>query len=259
MDGQLEVVHCDFFKLDPFSQSSMSPPVMHSETLFETLGISEVQWTADVPIKVVGIFSQKNERNMLWKLIYSLYERLSVYRYGRVELNMFISEKQYMQLTALPGNMKKYQAISVMYQAACDIQLLHMEPWSSFSTSSKCGSLSIPKSVIVPNDHLCLVRITPRRTFFTEGLTPANAATFVVMVKQCLIKRKAKLVDKLESWNPGTGHKLLRQLDIPEDIVTGNVYPEEYKQLFEAMQCSEELNKSWIFDEVLENVQFCGY
>lgn len=49
----------------------------------------------DVPVKVIGIFSQRNERNMLWKLVYALYERLSVFRYGRVELVMFISEKEY--------------------------------------------------------------------------------------------------------------------------------------------------------------------
>ncbi|MCJ8737252.1 hypothetical protein PDJAM_G00022000 [Pangasius djambal] len=93
LDGQLQVIHCDFFKLDPIGQGSMKPPAMFSEKLFSDLGISEVPWTADVLVKVVGIFSQRNERNMLWKLIYALYERLSVFRYGRVELIMFISER----------------------------------------------------------------------------------------------------------------------------------------------------------------------
>ncbi|XP_029449810.1 dimethyladenosine transferase 2, mitochondrial [Rhinatrema bivittatum] len=254
LNGQLEVVHCDFFKLDPLGYGPMKPPAMYSAKLFEKLGISEVPWTADVPVKVVGIFSQKNERNMLWKLIYSLYEQISIYRYGRIELNMFISEKEYKKLIAKPGDMRNYKALSVLGQIACDIQLLHMEPWSSFLTSG-CGRLSIPRSVYVPNDHLCLVRITPRRNLFTAHLSKLNSATFVLMVKVCLAKRKAKLIDRLNSWSTDSGQSLLQQLEIPEDILTGNLYPEEYKCVFEAMEHSIEFNQSWFFNEVLESTR----
>ena len=47
-------------------------------------------------MKVVGILPQRNERGMLLKMVYALFERLSVYRYGRIELNIFISEKEYL-------------------------------------------------------------------------------------------------------------------------------------------------------------------
>jgi hypothetical protein len=48
-----------------------------------------------VPFKVIGIFPLKNERKALWKLLYDLYSCTSIYKYGRVELNMFIGEKEY--------------------------------------------------------------------------------------------------------------------------------------------------------------------
>ncbi|MBN3293020.1 TFB2M transferase, partial [Polypterus senegalus] len=256
LEGQLDVMYCDFFRLDPIGRGLPKPPIMHSEKLFNDLGISEVPWIADIPIKVVGIFSQRNERNMLWRLIYALFECLSIFRYGRVEMNVFISENEYTKLTAQPGNMRHYQALSVLWQVACDIEVLHKEPWSSFVTSSKHSGL--PKSML-PNDHLCLVRMTPRRNLFSDTLTTSNSATFVMMVKQCLAKRKAKLIDRLDSWSTGSGKKLLEQLKLPHDILTGQVYPEEYKHLFEAIEHSEEFTQSWLYDEILENTQKTGF
>lgn len=251
--GQLEVVYCDFFRLDPLGCGSMKPPAMYSEKLFENLGILAVPWTADVPVKIIGFLPQKKERNTLWKFIFVMYERSSIYRYGRIELNMFVSEKEYKVLTAKPGELRSYQALSVLWQTACEIQLLHMEPWSSFLTNSKTRGLGIPKSMLLPNDHLCLVRMTPRRNLFTGGMTTTNSSIFIHMVKQCLTKRKSKLIDKLNSWSPDSGSKLLRELEIPENIITGNLYPEEYRRLFEAMEHSKEFSQSWLYDEVLEN------
>ncbi|XP_053158380.1 dimethyladenosine transferase 2, mitochondrial [Hemicordylus capensis] len=253
LDGQLEVVHCDFFRLDPLGVGSMRPPIMYSETLFENLDILAVPWTADVPLKVVGIVPHKRERNLLWKHIYALYEQNSIYRYGRTELNLFVSEKEYKTLVAKPEETRIYQALSVLWQTACDIELLHMEPWSSYSTNSRNGRLSIPKSVLVQNNHLCLVRMTPRKNLFTESLTTINSSIFIVMVKQSLAKCRTKLIDKLNLWSCGSGKKLLRQLEIPENITTGSLYPEQYKCLFEAMVQSKEFDQSWLYDDSLED------
>ncbi|XP_038671406.1 dimethyladenosine transferase 2, mitochondrial isoform X2 [Scyliorhinus canicula] len=253
LNGQLEVVHCDFFKLDPIGRGPVRPPAMFSEKLFDDLGIPPVAWSEDIPIRVVGIFPQRNERSMIWKLIYAIYERISVFQHGRIEMNMFMSEKEYTKLTAEAGNLKNYQALAALCQIACEIQLLHKEPWSSFATNSKNGACAIPRSSLT-NDHLCLVRLTPRRDLFTQTLTAANSSTLVLMLKQCLIKRKAKLIDRLESWCPGSGEKLLMQLNLPGDVLTGDVHPEEYKELFEAMEHSQDFRQSWLYDEVLENI-----
>ncbi|KFP98049.1 hypothetical protein N330_04116, partial [Leptosomus discolor] len=255
LDGQLKVIYGDFFRLDPLAVGTVKPPALCSDKLFETMGVAAVPWSADVPVKIFGILPQKNERSTLWRLLFALYECNSIYRYGRVELNIFMSEKEYKVLTGKPGDARAYQALTVLWQVGCEIQLLHMEPWSSFVTNLKNGGLAVPKSMWLPNDHLCLVRLTPHQNLFTGSLKPTNSATFIFMVKQSFAKPKSRLIDRLNSWSLDNSGKLLRQLEIPKNAATRNLYPEDYRRLFEALQNSNMFTETWFHDNVLESIR----
>uniref|UniRef100_A0A8B9SIY0 rRNA adenine N(6)-methyltransferase n=1 Tax=Anas platyrhynchos TaxID=8839 RepID=A0A8B9SIY0_ANAPL len=246
LDGQLKVIYGDFFRLDPLVTGTVKPPAVCSDKLFELL-LHTIE--TDVPVKIFGILPQKKERNTLWRLLFILYECSSIFRYGRVELNIFISEKEYKVLTAKPGESRAYQALSVLCQVGCEIQLLHMVSLLYQMTQVSCYKCWLP------NDHLCLVRLTPQRDLFSEGLKPTNSATFIFMVKQCLAKRKSRLTDRLNSWSLDNSGQLLKALEIPTDVVTGNLYPEDYKRLFEALQNSSVFTESWFHDEVLESIR----
>ncbi|XP_078012402.1 dimethyladenosine transferase 2, mitochondrial [Phascolarctos cinereus] len=247
---QLEVIYCDFFHRDP-SNITTPPPAMFTETLFKNLGISKVPWAADVPVKIVGFFPTKTERIVLWKLLYDLYSCSSIYNYGRIELNMFISEKEYKKIISKPGE-KDYQTLSVLWQTACEIKLLHMEPLSSFVTF-KNGKLTSLKSKELKNKQLCFIQLTPRRNLFTNNLTPVNSYNFMCLVKQCLHKSRSKLIDIFNSWCVCDAEDLLQQLKKQKDEPVGILCPEEFKYLFEALESSETFTQKWLYDYSQQN------
>lgn len=116
---------------------------------------------------------------------------------------------------ANPKNPNLYQALSVLWQVACEIKLLHMEPWSSFDIYTQNGQLEKPKrreSLEELQQNLCLIQLTPRRTLFTENLTPINYDVFFHMLKQCFMKRNAKLIDHLHSLSPVDAMDILKKI-----------------------------------------------
>ncbi|TRY65773.1 hypothetical protein DNTS_029333 [Danionella cerebrum] len=233
LDEKLDLVHCDFFRLDTNSTEELRPSAMTMKKIFSDLGISEI----------FAIIDRKYEQNLLWRFIYNLFDRYSFYYYGRLELIIFITQKQYMALVAPTRNYVHYLAYSVLAQMACDIELLHEEPLSSFLITN--GN-SVKKHL---NQNLCMVRITPRKDLFSGVLTPLNSSTLVMMVKQCLVKRKSLLMKHIDSWSPGMGFRMISKLGYPYDVKTGDVSPNDYKLLFEMMKQSGNFGYSWLFME----------
>jgi len=41
--------------------------------------------------------------------------------------------------------------------------------------------------------------------------------------------------------------------------MTGDVYPDEYKRLFELMEQSGNFTESWLYEEMLENTTHTGH
>ncbi|XP_028611106.1 dimethyladenosine transferase 2, mitochondrial isoform X1 [Grammomys surdaster] len=257
MYGELQVVHCDFFKMDPRYQEMVRPD-MNSHAIFQNLGIKAVPWSAGVPIKVFGILPNKHERRVLWKILFDLYSCESIYRYGRVELNIFISEKEFRKLIATPKRPDLYQVLGVLWQVACEIKFLHMEPWSSFSVHMENGHLEKSKhseSLNLLKQNLYLVRMTPRRTLFTENLSPLNYDIFFHLVKHCFGKRNASIVHHLRSLSSVDPINILRQIRKNPGDAAGRMYPHDFKRLFETIERSEDCVFKWIYDYCSEDIE----
>ena len=50
-------------------------------------------------VRVVGIMPHMTEKNKMWRLVYALLERQSIFHYGRIELNLLMSEREYLVRT----------------------------------------------------------------------------------------------------------------------------------------------------------------
>ncbi|XP_004853542.1 dimethyladenosine transferase 2, mitochondrial isoform X1 [Heterocephalus glaber] len=252
LNGKLQVVHCDFFKMDPDNHNTVRPPVVLSQELFPSLGIKANSWSEDIPFKVVGIFPQKNEMKPLWKLLHDVYTCSSIYRYGRVQLCMFISESQYEKLIADPTNPNLYHVLSVLWQVSCEIKLLYKAPVAALDghikkrqPAAKCSS---------KHQNLCFIQITPRKTLFTEYLTPINYDIFFHMVKQCFGRRSAFLTHHLHSLTPYDPVTILNKAKIETNMKTCDMYPQGYKHLFETIERSSDNDSKWLYDRLLEDI-----
>ncbi|XP_035871981.1 dimethyladenosine transferase 2, mitochondrial isoform X3 [Phyllostomus discolor] len=236
LGGKLHVVHCDFFKLDPRSFGVVKPTV-DSRVLLQDLGIETLSWAKGIPLKVVGIFPAKNEKKLIWKFLHDIYSCTSLYRYGRVELNFFMNETDCQKVMANPQNRNLYQALSVLWQVACEVKLLHTEPLEQQT-----------------QQNLCFVQFTPRRNLFTQNLTPVNYDVFFHMLKQCFLKRNAKLIHQLHSLSPVDAEVILKKIRQKGTTKITDMYPADFKRLFETIERSKDYSCKWLYDDFMEDV-----
>ncbi|XP_041491271.1 dimethyladenosine transferase 2, mitochondrial [Microtus oregoni] len=257
MEGELQAVHCDFFKMDPRHQEIIKPKYS-SQVIFQDLGIQAASWTAGVPIKVFGILPNKYGRRILWKTLFDLYSCDSIFRYGRIELNLFVTEKEFQKLIATPKRPDLYQVLSVLWQVACDIKFILMEPWSSFSVYTENGHLEktkLKESLKSMKQNLYFIQMTPRKGLFTEHLSPLNYDIFFHMVKHCFGKRSAPIIQHLSSLSTVEPIDVLRQVRLNPGATILQMYPQDFKRLFETIERSEDTIFKWIYNESLEDIR----
>ncbi|XP_005374849.1 PREDICTED: dimethyladenosine transferase 2, mitochondrial [Chinchilla lanigera] len=235
LNRKLEVVHCDFFKMDPTRHNLVRPPIVLSQELFPSLGIEANSWLEDTPFKVVGMLPMSNEKKALWKLLHDLYTCSSIYRYGRVELYMLISESQFEKLIANPTNPYLYHVLSVLWQVSCEIKLLH--------------------KASLKHRNVCFIQMTPRKNLFTEYLTPINYDIFFHMVKQCFGRRRALVIQHLHSLTPYDPLTIMNEANIETKVKPSDIYPQDFKNLFETIERSSDDDNKWLYDRVIEDLQ----
>ncbi|XP_066281892.1 dimethyladenosine transferase 2, mitochondrial-like [Branchiostoma lanceolatum] len=252
---RLHVKYADFFRIDPLGDGVVKQPAISSVELFNK--VQPAHWKEEAVVRVVGMLSQEKEKTHLRHMCYRVLERSSLFEYGRMELNLFITEKVYNMITAPPGvDLVVYESTSILCQACFDIQLLLKEPNSRFLPVQVKGKTSYKHKANADrfvNDHMCLVRLTPKATLFDQGLTPQNGSQFIFLVRQLMAKPRAKLTDRMEIWVPGSLN-ILSDLGLRPDMRAGDLSPTQFMKLFLLLLKSGSFHNTWWEEEAYEQI-----
>ncbi|XP_022103189.1 dimethyladenosine transferase 2, mitochondrial-like [Acanthaster planci] len=246
--GRLRVMHADFFAMHYHGTKDLHPPLVRIDKVFE--GLKAVPWEADIPIKVIGSLPHRNERTQAYLIASQLLERLSSFKYGRVQFNVFMSEGCYKVISQPAGNMSKYRALSALMQMSCDIELLHSEPQVSFRLPTSSGEAS--RTNFSDKDlSLCLVRLTPKRDLFIKHqLSQHQAFVFVYFVRQVLAKRRQLMSKMIEAWAPGHGD-IVHDFGYDKETLTGSVNPTDLLRIYMAICHLDSFNGSWMGEDMV--------
>lgn len=115
-------------------------------------------------------------------------------------------------------------------------------------------SFSLQESLEQINkQNMCFIQLTPLQNLFTENLTSVNYDIFFHMLKQCFMKRHATLMDHLQSLSPVNAVAILKEIEKDGDMKITDLYPEDFKLLFETIESFRESCR-WLFDDSLEDI-----
>lgn len=243
----LRTFHADFYKIQYHGETPYAPPVIRLKELFQD--VSPVSWESDVPIKVLGCFPHRMEKTQAYLFASLMIERLSLFAYGRAQLNFLLSEKCYETIVQPPGKYFKYRALSALYQLGFDIKLLHKEPLSSFSSPSTLTYNSPAGGT--KDSFLYLTQLTPKRDLFLRhNLSQHEAFIFVYFMRQTLSKRSSKLVEIVENWAPGHGH-IIAELELSENVRSGDVDGDTLLKIFTHICKQDTFNGSWMGEDAM--------
>nr|XP_054758230.1 dimethyladenosine transferase 2, mitochondrial-like [Lytechinus pictus] len=242
--------HADIYQMQYMGDRDIRPPVARIEDVFQD--IDSAAWEEDIGLKVVGALPQDGERKHAYVLASLILERLSMFSYGRVQLNLFMSKNCYNTMIHPPGNMKNYRALSALYQVSSDIQLLHTEPMVSFKLPRKTRPKSVAAEAVEKKlEDLCLVQITPRRDLFNRHqMEQWQAFIFVFFVRQALARRKEKLEKIIEAWAPGSSD-VIAEFGYSRKTLTGDVSGDDFLAIFCRICKLDNFNGAWMGEEVM--------
>nr|AFN61227.1 mitochondrial transcription factor 2M [Paracentrotus lividus] len=237
----------DIYQMQYIGDRVTRPPIARVEDVFQD--IESTAWEEDIGVKVVGALPQDSERKQAYVLASLILERLSMFSYGRVQLNLFMSKNCYNTLIHPPGNMKSYRALSALYQVSSDIQLLHHEPVVSFKLPRKTPRKS--SDVEKKLEDLLLVQITPKRDLFSRHqMEQWEAFIFVFFVRQALARRSERLEKIIEAWAPGSAD-VISEFGFTRKTKTGDVCGDDLLAIFCRICKLDNFNGAWMGEEVM--------
>nr|XP_006812219.1 PREDICTED: dimethyladenosine transferase 2, mitochondrial-like [Saccoglossus kowalevskii] len=252
--NRLQCVYADVNRLDPVGDGDVFPPARTSIDLFQIIGAKPTEWESDPVVKVIHMVANKyNERALLLRNIFNLVNRFSWFQYGRIENYFLISHKDYKAITHTPKQKyrSQYLPLAVLHDMTCHVELLHTEPRTSFHPFPKMSMDPPTQPSQIPDVHL--IKVTPRRDFFSYNLCRTDYGLLCFMVKQFMSKKSTHLMTAVENWAPGCGH-VVTSLGLDSKTLTGDITGKQYFQLFLEICKNNGFDGSWLKEEALDFV-----
>ncbi|XP_054715437.1 dimethyladenosine transferase 2, mitochondrial-like [Uloborus diversus] len=201
--SNLEVVKEDFMFLPAIEART---DCEESENLFKDIPICS--WSNGISFRFFCIISSKKSVRFFRYLLAVLPERTSIFRYGRCEFFLLLTETEYRYIKAGPKeNFATYRWSTVLYNLFFDIFCLQEIPSESLfpvPTSQK-------KNKTQNTSSFYFVKLVPKPDLFPSDNNPNKLPDLYYFVRHHLAKRTALVIPTLETWIPFCGPRLIKE------------------------------------------------